>query len=92
MVLFVPQPTTGQEFGVFSHLLWALLRTSGRCIKGLCCLFCSLVEEAEVGGELPTTILNYSLGSSDNVLLNSPSLGPDKGLFPKGARSRQHEN
>lgn len=59
---------------------------------GFVWLFCSLVEEVEVGGELPTTILNYSLGSSDNVLLNSPSPGLNKGLFPKGARSRQHKN
>lgn len=40
----------------------------------------------------PAPVLSYSLGSSDIVLLNSPSPGPDKGLFPKGARSQQHGN
>lgn len=50
--------------------------------------FCSLVKEVRFS----SIMLSSSLWSFDNVLLNNPSPGPDKGLFPKGTRSRQHED
>lgn len=50
MLLWLLETSSGWEFDVFifSPVFWVILRTVGRCIKGLC----SLTNEVGVGAEL----------------------------------------